>query len=101
MEKLGHPKSSNDRKRKRLKIVLELNGEVGLKNYPIDQIANLIRDLKTNPDSRRLMVSAWNVGELDQMTTSTLSLWISSLYKRVECYRERYNLIEEDKQLSL
>jgi thymidylate synthase len=32
-----------------------------------DQIANLINELKTNPDSRRLMVSAWNVGELDQM----------------------------------
>jgi thymidylate synthase len=32
-----------------------------------DQIQNLINDLKTNPDSRRLMVSAWNVGELDQM----------------------------------
>jgi thymidylate synthase len=36
-------------------------------NGKIDQIDDLIRTLKTNPDSRRLMVSAWNVGELDQM----------------------------------
>jgi thymidylate synthase len=33
----------------------------------VDQIQNLINDLKTNPDSRRLMVNAWNVGELNQM----------------------------------
>jgi thymidylate synthase len=33
----------------------------------VDQIQNLINDLKTNPDSRRLMVNAWNVGEIDQM----------------------------------
>jgi thymidylate synthase len=38
-------------------------------SFPIyvDQIRLLIEQLKTNPDSRRLMVSAWNVGELDQM----------------------------------
>jgi thymidylate synthase len=36
-------------------------------NLYFDQIQNLINDLKTNPDSRRLMVNAWNVGELDQM----------------------------------
>jgi thymidylate synthase len=33
----------------------------------VDQIAKVIVDLKNNPDSRRLMVSAWNVGELDNM----------------------------------
>ena len=37
------------------------------KNGRIDQIDDLVRELKTNPDSRRLVVSAWNVGELDQM----------------------------------
>jgi len=33
----------------------------------IDQMAQLIQQIKTNPDSRRLIVSAWNVGELDKM----------------------------------
>jgi thymidylate synthase len=42
----------------------------GIYNYretSIDQIANAIHLLKTDPDSRRILVSAWNVGELDQM----------------------------------
>ena len=44
------------------------NGEqIAYVNGKVDQIANLINELKTNPDSRRLMVNAWNVGELDQM----------------------------------
>ena len=33
----------------------------------IDQMERLLDTIKTNPDSRRLIVSAWNVGELDQM----------------------------------
>lgn len=33
----------------------------------IDQIQDVIRQLKSNPDSRRMIVSAWNVGELKQM----------------------------------
>lgn len=33
----------------------------------VDQISQLIEQIKTNPDSRRLMVCAWNVGEIDKM----------------------------------
>ena len=40
----------------------------GSYDMSLDQIANLIFKLKRHPDSRRLMVSAWNVGELSEMT---------------------------------
>jgi thymidylate synthase len=52
-----------------LHIGLERDGSQDKINFKqgTDQIANLIPELKTNPDSRRLMVNAWNVGELDSM----------------------------------
>ncbi len=34
----------------------------------IDQIDTLVKQIKTNPDSRRLMVCAWNVGQLEEMS---------------------------------
>jgi thymidylate synthase len=60
-------------------------------NGKIDQIDDLIRTLKTNPDSRRLMVSAWNVGELDQMVLPPCHYGFQ-VWTRELTYSERYKI---------
>jgi len=57
-------------------------------SHQVDQIANLINELKTNPDSRRLMVNAWNVGELDQMVLPPCHYGFQ-VYTRELCNGER------------
>jgi thymidylate synthase len=74
---------------------MDMNGnEKGSLWY--DQILRLVHDLKTNPDSRRLMVNAWNVAELDQMVLPPCHYGFQvytrelSLNERGELFRKTY-----------
>jgi len=61
----------------------------------VDQIKNLIKELQTNPDSRRLMVNAWNVGDLDKMTLPPCHYGFQ-VYTRELSLEERQELCEHD-----
>lgn len=73
----GYPKQwrrwAGDYAEKASSVVIEgrdeekLFGHVRVKREEIDQISNVIDQIKTNPQSRRLIVSAWNVADIDKM----------------------------------
>ena len=67
-----------------------------LQSEYIDQIQNLINEIKTNPDSRRLMVSAWNVGEMNQMVLPPCHYGFQ-IYTRELSFQERLNYYDPKK----
>jgi thymidylate synthase len=56
----------------------------------LDQIQKLISDLKLNPDSRRLIVNAWNVGEIDSMV-------LPPCHYGFQCYTRKMSTDERNK----
>jgi thymidylate synthase len=60
----------------------------------VDQIANLIRNIKENPDSRRLMVTAWNPSELHQVVLPPCHYGFQ-MYTRELSFHERWSLYSD------
>jgi len=65
---------------------------VNMEYSSVDQISELIKTLKNNPDSRRMMVNAWNVGELDQMVLPPCHYGFQ-VYTRELSWAERVNIV--------
>jgi thymidylate synthase len=69
----------------------DVAGKKSMGSLWYDQILQVVHSLKTNPDSRRLMVNAWNVAELDQMVLPPCHYGFQ-VYTRELSLEERYNL---------
>lgn len=75
----------------------KINGRMLSSPLPgINQIQKLIDELKTNPDSRRLMVNAWNVSEIDDMVLPPCHYGFKvytrelSLQERAQAFNKKY-----------
>jgi thymidylate synthase len=70
------------------------DGRKGMGSLWFDQIQRLLTDLKRDPDSRRLMVNAWNVAELDQMVLPPCHYGFQ-VYTRLLTPHERLKILQE------
>jgi thymidylate synthase len=70
------------------------DGKKGMGSLWFDQIQRLLTDLKRDPDSRRLMVNAWNVAELDQMVLPPCHYGFQ-VYTRLLTPHERLEILQE------
>ena len=76
------------------------DGSNGFGSLWYDQILRLVHSLKTEPDSRRLMVNAWNVAELDQMVLPPCHYGFQvytrelSIAERLDLASKTYNVFE-------
>jgi thymidylate synthase len=73
----------------------EINeGTYEMTNEPIDQISELIKQLKDNPDSRRMVVSAWAVHDLPNMVLPPCHYGFQ-VYTRELSLEERYEIMKK------